>query len=174
MTMIVETGLGVTDSNAYVSLTYAQNYHELYGNLDWVGTTPELELALINATRSLDTLYGTYYLSYPIARAQSLLFPRISFYTQTHQLVLSNTLPVQLKQATCELALSILLGQELFPLVDNSSQIKQLQVKVGDIETNTAYFGKATGPKYQGLDKVEMILKPILMVDAQSSINIRL
>ena len=166
MTFIVETGAGLATSNSYVAVAYADTYHTTYGNTAWKtdGSIPDTtkQLALMLATQACDVLYGQRYMSLPQYSTQALLFPRFVMVVNRIQIIQAGTLPTQLLNAVCELALMQLIGTNLFPDPNTLSQIQSQTVKVGDIETSTAYGHTVAAPVFAGFQKVELLLQPIL------------
>jgi hypothetical protein len=169
--LIVETGIGIADANSYVSLEEANSYHALYNNLDWAATDSELEQALILATRSVDLLYGPKFISYKrVDSISPLLFPRYSFYDNNFQLISQTTIPKCLKNATCQLALMQLLGEDILPIESADSNIKMGRIKIGDIEIENEYqSNKKISETYTGFNQVELLLQPILKTKTRTS-----
>jgi hypothetical protein len=93
---------------------------------------------------------------------QSLLFPRQAFYDKNYRYISHTTVPTVLKHAVAELALMYQQGTDLFPSNNQTSKIKEEQVKVGDVETKTVYSGHQPIEQFEGFRKVELILDSIL------------
>lgn len=76
ITLTVEDGTGLADSNSYVSLAEATAYHEtnLY-SADWPTDEEEQKKALITATRILDQQYD--WAGYKKLTTQALQWPRV-------------------------------------------------------------------------------------------------
>lgn len=168
MALILEDGSNVANSNTYVSLSYADSYFANLNNLDWTGlsdTESDIELketALIQATLSVELLYGDDYKSYVAFNEQSLLFPRMSFIKNGWQSVTQGTIPKELKDAVCEVAVMYINDANIFPNANTDSNIKVSDKAIGELKKKLEYF-KATNPeKYKGFGKVEKILRPIL------------
>lgn len=132
--MIVEDGSIVAGANSYISFTDATAYHTSYGN-DWTSDTAVGELALIQATRALDLIYGSDYLSELRSDSQNLLFPRYAFYDNNRRRVESTEIPQRLKDAVCEMAAIIVSGGDVLPetnpddfVVEESSQVDVIRV----------------------------------------------
>lgn len=175
MTLIVETGHGISDANSYVSLIEADTYHSLYNNTDWAGTDEEKEQALILATRSLDLLYGPKYLSFKRVNSVSpLLFPRMVFYDNNQVLVDDYVIPKCIKDATCQIALMYLQGIDIFPLANTDNTIKQNSIKIGDIQVSNTYNGmRGQTELYSSFGTVDYIVFPVLR-KRKTTINFRL
>jgi hypothetical protein len=115
LTLIVETGAIVPNANTYIGLTDANAYFEGRAHSEeWEAANPdEKEVALVNATRSIDQMMD-YYGWRVNKTTQSLGWPRVwvndpegwQLYGSTFYP--SNAIPQKLKEAVCEMALVIL------------------------------------------------------------------
>jgi len=159
MPLIVETG-NTANANSYVSLDEAAAYHASMQN-DWAGDQAELEAALIIATKSIDTLYGAKFMSVIKSQEQSLLFPRVTFRDRTGRVITG--IPAALKNAVCEVALMNLNGEDVFPGVETSDNLKSQTVGLGDL-TKTVEYRKPTGAR-KGFARVETELASLLRGD---------
>lgn len=130
MTIVVETGTGSSTADSYISVADADTYHSNLSNSAWASADDaDKEVALRKATQYLDATYkwiGTIY-----STTQSLGWPRVSV-TDKEGRDLDYSVPLNIKNATCELAL-IALSSSLVVNTDSSSYIKR--EKVGPIET---------------------------------------
>ena len=80
MSLILEDGTGGLTSESYISVVDATAYHANFGNDAWTNLdAPTQEIYLRKATRDLDTIYGTSYLSTMLTSTQALLWPRVAF-----------------------------------------------------------------------------------------------
>ena len=167
MTMIVEDGSVVPNCNSYVTVAWADDYHTTYGNTDWtsITDTTQKELALINATQSIELLYGQRYLSLPLAHfpLQNLLFPRFLMVINRIQVISSNSIPIQLKRAVAEVALKFINSEDIFPLpnTDNFLKSKDLEISGGPKKSVT-WAKLPYTEELPGFNKIELILKPLL------------
>lgn len=161
-TLIVETGEIVQDANTYVSLDEADAYHTKMGNeWDSASEPATYEQALIIAARSLDTLWGGQFRGFIQNNDQSLLFPRTAFYDGTGRLIKRGVMPRVLREAQCELALMVIAGQDVMPS-PNTASIKSESVTVDVITKSTTYGSPKQSSRYTGMEKIELILSPIL------------
>lgn len=162
--LVLETGLGVPNANSYVTLDEADAYHSLYQHDDWTGTTAILEQALINATQSVDLLFGSQYLSErSLNSTGALLWPRLAFYDKNNVFITDTYIPVNLKSAVCEIALLSLNGVEIFPVDSTERNAHSIKIKIGDLETQTDYAHTQGVPEsYPGFRKIDLLLYPIL------------
>lgn len=105
MSLIVETGAGITGANAYVSIVNCTAYHAERGNTAWtdVGDDDLYSAAIIRATMALDANHGDRWPGKRILAAQTLDWPRWGAWDRDG---LPLTLvPLGVYNATCEAAL---------------------------------------------------------------------
>lgn len=161
-TITVETGAIVPGANSYVSLADADAYHAAMGN-DWDSTTDTetFEQALIVAARSVDTLWGSQFLGSLLSDHQPLLFPRTAFQDTTGRVIARAAIPRALRDAQCEIALLALAGQDVMPF-PASGTIQSESVSVDVISRDITYSAPKAQAEYPGLEKVALILGPIL------------
>ncbi len=123
-TIIVETGLGVNDSNSYVSeadlITYATDR-----GLTLSGDTSVMLI------QGMDYIEMQGYQGYKTSSSQSLQFPRTSVVIDNY-LIGSTTIPQLLKDALCEVAISIDNGVN--PLASITRETKREKVGVLEVE----------------------------------------
>ena len=108
LTLTVETGAGLTTSNAYATAAEGDTYHEarLYAT-DWTGATEaNKEAALVWATRLLDE--NIEYAGYKKTEDQALRWPRTSVLDVDGYAVNDDAIPAQIRDATIELARNLL------------------------------------------------------------------
>lgn len=131
MTLTVEDGTGLADSDSYVSLADCAVYHESRGNMCWSDaqfTDVVREAALRRATFYIDPKYRDRFPGYQTkGRGQSLEWPRTGAYVQIpdngrsaalytgnnpdyywsqgQYFIASNVVPREILWATCEAAL---------------------------------------------------------------------
>lgn len=165
MSLIVETGAGITGANSYVDRTYADAYHAEFGNTDWDGFEDDAkDAALIQASKSLDIQYGDRYRGQVVPSqntTRQLLFPRLAF-NDLYGTLWNAMVPTYLLNAACELALLKLNGADITPLVSTDTSIIS-EVAVGSVRIKKQYSGAAPQQEiYTGMGKVEQILKPML------------
>lgn len=159
MSLIVETGAGLTGAESYLSVADFRLYVvSRYGASDPV-PDDEIEQALRRATRYIDGRYRHRFLGYPSdPYVQSLEWPRVGVvlqwlsaagyfygfgYNTPNGLILSNTIvPQQIKNATAEAAIRELASSgSLTPDRNPSRQV--IQQVVGPISTTYANVADA-------------------------------
>ena len=162
MPLIVEDGSKPQNANAYCSIEFADEYHELMGNTDWASLSDDEKTgALVKATASLDLLYGPRYLSTPTAD-QNLLWPRYAFADAQARKRYPDSVPVELVKAVAEHALNISNGLNAFPMPSDKANIKSQSVSVGDLSKSVEYRAPLESETYAGFNVVELLLAPIL------------
>jgi hypothetical protein len=160
MSLIVEDGTARADSESYASVDQMDAYHAARGNAQWASlTTVEKEQA---ARRACDYLVQMYHMKWKGARArydQALDWPRIDVRLDDIGLgmfnayVPYNTVPQQVINATCEMALRAAAG-ELAP----DLQRTVAEETIGPIKT--VY---ATGaPEFVRYRSIGLLLRPLL------------
>lgn len=105
--MIVETGEGLPNADSYVSVADATTYFQSRGLTGWVTSpTAPAEQALVRATAYID---GRYRKQFPgrrlNGRDQALEWPRERAYDQAGEEIDDDSVPREVKDATCEAAL---------------------------------------------------------------------
>lgn len=143
---IVEDGTGKSDALSYVSTAEADDYHAHRGNVTWaVLTNGQKKAALVKATDYIGQMYRKRWKGVRYSTTQSLNWPRsfveiddynytdISYYTVIGGLYYypSNTVPNEVKYATCELALRSLSGDLASDL---TQAVKREKVDVLEVE----------------------------------------
>ncbi len=112
MALIVEDGTGKTDANAYWGLTDVDDYFTSWEVGAWNGTNAAKELAIRQATRSMDFTYRVRYRGAKMTTDQALQWPRTAFVSCDNILIEEGTMPLALQEAMAELALKFLEGQD--------------------------------------------------------------
>lgn len=113
MALILEDGTGVASANSYITVADAQAYFDLKGT-----TVTITEEALINATQYLDLRFGQQYEGMRRTQEQTLDWPRTSFVDLNGFIREADSIPRELKDATCEAALLYLNSVSLFDDTD--------------------------------------------------------
>lgn len=125
MALIVETGDGLTDAEAYISVADADTYHADYGNTDWSeAATADREIAIRKATQWIDGHYRRQFIGSPETITQSLEWPRRDTYI--------DGIPMRLRHATAEAALLIVQGEDLTPALERGGRVTRQAI--GEIE----------------------------------------
>lgn len=118
--MIVENGTGLTDSNSYVSVVFADDYFSARGVSGWVAlTTEKKEQALIRATDFIDNVFQ--WCGKKATVEQALRFPRVNIKDYEGNVI--EGIPTCLKQAVCDVALVTSSGKELFEVAGENGDV---------------------------------------------------
>lgn len=135
MVFVPATGLNTDLANAFCSVEYADEYHSLRGNTLWDGSTEAKQAALIKATDYIEQVYSQRFIG--IYSGIGLSWPRINLSQYT-----SETIPDNLKKATCELALESMSGN-LNPTTGGDQAVIREKVDVIEIEYAAAITSKS-------------------------------
>lgn len=148
MTLVLETGSGVTGANSYVDVTYADSYfsgHPFYADA-WaeVAETFEKENLLKYASRQLDTMFV--WVGDRFSTTQGLDWPRNNAYDYYGVLIPYNSVPERIKQATCEMAYWATKGDQTV-LTDSETQgITKLKVDVIELDFSSSTIRRTVVP----------------------------
>lgn len=139
MALIVEDGTQVVGAESYASVTFADIYHSARGNAKWSSlSVAQKEARLRKATQYLTAMYRPRWAGTRMSSTQALDWPRGYVYLRpfvrgaldpfalSPYLLASNTVPLEVQQATAEMALRADDDVEL--LADLSQQVLSEQV----------------------------------------------
>jgi hypothetical protein len=166
-TIIVETGVGVASANSYISLEDAEQYLLTFSNNDGAIAGFNDELAakcLVQACRTIDTLYGNKFYGLMQSPSNSLLWPRTSFIGNNGRLFAASVIPDCIKQAQAELALKIYNGEPAIPVSNTEAAVRSKSVSIdGAVSTSVTYATTPNVVEYAGMDVVERLLAPVVI-----------
>ena len=161
MAFTVEDGSGVTDSNAFCGVTFADDYHADRGNADWKGAKQEKQRAIVRAT---DYLEQQGYRGYKVDEEQSLEWPRED--VRVNDTLLANdAVPLILQRVTAELAMAALSG-DLNPDA-LEGRVSSESEKSGKL-SKTITFDTDDSPRFR---KVMAMLRPLTHSLAHATLN---
>lgn len=142
-TLVLEDGTGLANANAYQDETGADAYFADHGDpAAWLAALQaDKEAALILATQYVDAVYGRRWIGRKKLDTQALDWPRAGVFTRDGWAVDQDSLPTKLQQATAEMALRKINGDELLPDIDNPGSISRYAVAVGPLSEDTSYMG---------------------------------
>lgn len=105
MALTVETGAVIANADSYISVTDADAYFTKHGSpSDWTGlSSANKESALRYATTSLDSMFE--WTGEIVNNTQALAWPRDGATDDDERYYEFDTIPAQIKNAECELAL---------------------------------------------------------------------
>lgn len=138
--MALITNPGAVDANSYVSVADATGYFSLsYNRTAWAdAANSDKEKSLAEATRLLDQFVQ--WNGYIASTTQRLRWPRTSVIDQDGRAVSASVIPQAIKDATCELAYSILVNSG-FDISENPVD----KVKIGSISVDFDLGQKSAG-----------------------------
>jgi hypothetical protein len=155
MSIVVEDGTGLSNSESYCTVAFADNYHADRGNDAWENVDNK-EAALRRATDYIEQVYGQNFIGSRVNGTQALSWPRNSVYCNGY-VVASNSIPNPLINATAELAYKAAQGN-LSP--DLTQGIKR--EKIGAIEVEYDNYSV----QYTRFRSVDNLLAPLMTVAA--------
>lgn len=117
--LIVESGVGLEESESYVSAAECTAYHAKHGGTAW-DAVDDQDAALRKATQYLDSVYQ--WRGDRVFSTQALKWPRLNVVVDGYDLP-GDEIPAKLKAACCELAAK----GELFADVQ-AQQVTEVQV----------------------------------------------
>ena len=154
MALTVETGTGSATADSYISeanaITYLDNMAASgSSNVFTAASTAAAEIALRNATRTIDSMFGLRFKGSRLLGTQALQWPRVGVVTNDNYAVDSDAVPALVKNDTSRLT----------PDQDTPGAILEERLKADVVETETRYGG-ASQQKYYKI--VSDILGPLL------------
>lgn len=137
MALVVENGTGLPTANTYISIADADTYHGDRGNTAWADAIISAkEAALIKATQWLDGMYRKRWLGKRLTAVQMLGWPRAGAVDHEGYELPSHEVPIRVGYAVAEVALLVVVGQDINPVLERGGRIKR--EKIGPIETEFA------------------------------------
>ena len=154
MALIVEDGSGKSDSESYISVADASNYHTVRGNTAWAALATDAlrEAALRRATDYMRQAYRSRWQGYKVNEDQALDWPRYDVEVEGYA-VDSDIVPTEVKNACAELALKA-------SAADLNPDLTQgvLSEQVGSIQVT---YDKAS-PQFTRYRAIDALLSPYL------------
>lgn len=170
MTITVEDGTGKVDAVSYISAADAATYFSLRGVETWseYGAT-EQEAALVRATFALDSWLRGRWLGTKKSQTQALAWPRTGAVDEEGFDILDTTVPVQVRYATCEVALIELTERFIQQTVSRDNTVAS--ESVGPISVSY----RADAPTMKSYPQVEAMLRGVATIGgAQIGFNVSL
>lgn len=109
----VEDGTGLTNSNAYASLAFVDQYHLDRGNTKWTGANAVKQAGIVRATDYVDKRFRVRFRGTRSSAEQALQWPRVN--AQNDNGFFITDIPTAIKQAIAEYALRAILNGVLAP-----------------------------------------------------------
>ncbi|HSW46500.1 MAG TPA: DnaT-like ssDNA-binding protein [Phycisphaerae bacterium] len=166
--LVVEDGTGLATANSYASVVAADTYHTaVTRSTDWsLAALSVKENALIVATQYLDIEYEGRWRGRKASSTQALSWPRVGGVDNDSYAIEWNAVPENLKRACAELALRVVLGDELLGVVAQPGDVASESKSLGPLSKSVTYVaGRPAGGKQY--PKVESLLKPLLEVSGR-------
>jgi hypothetical protein len=136
LALIVETGAGLPNADALISVDFADTYHQARGNATWTGDTALKEAAIRRATSFMSVSYA-WAGNRTKGRAQALAWPRAGVEDEECYGIPIDEIPIEVKNATAEIALRELVSPgSMNPDFTASAAVKR--EKVGQLEVEYA------------------------------------
>lgn len=153
MSLTVESGAGAADSDAYISVAFADNFHSVRGNALW-GTMsePEKEQAIRRATDHLSRAYRERWKGCRATSIQALDWPRYDVRADGYD-VASNVVPEDVRRACADLAFKAAAG-DLAPDLEQNI----ISETIGPMTTQY----DRTSPQYKRYRAIDLMLAPYL------------
>ncbi len=158
MSLVVESGAGLSDAESYVSVADATTYHAKHGDpSDWTDATEaDQEEGLRLATEYIDHTYAYAWLGQrTMPEDQALDWPRCGAQDPDGFYIAHNIVPQQLKDAASILALKVIQGDTLIPDVTEGSNVTSQSITLGPMEISKTFSGtKSTGKGYSLVSRI--------------------
>lgn len=162
--MIVEDGTGLTDSNSYVSVVFADDYFSARGVSEWVELTQEQkEQALIKGTDYVDNIFQWY--GKKQFAEQALRFPRTGLLDYEGTEVTG--IPNCLKQAVCDASLIANSG-ELFQTQESNGNV--VSEKIGELSFTYSKASNETITSASLYDSINTKLRGLFRDNSKNTI----
>lgn len=165
MAFVVEDGTGLSNSNAYASVAWVDEYHSTYGNLDWSGSEEQKQAWIVQGAEYLDLTWGTLFqgMKKEVDPAQALEWPREYVYDdETGVEVNPDAVPELIKRANAELAL-VAKRCGLYPATDQPG-VRQRTQTAGKLSVSILYSGSQIDVPI--IRKVKLLLRGLLKASA--------
>jgi hypothetical protein len=171
-TFVVEDGSASSTATSYVSVADADTYIANYVRSDtaWTGLADaDKQDVLVEATQSVELLYGGRFIGSKYTEAQALAFPRSGVVLDGFS-ISTDIIPDNVQNAVIEMAWRHLADDGpdstsgdstgIIPDLDNAGDVSAESVSVGSVKTSTEYLGgKGNIKRYR---KVDLLLRPLL------------
>jgi hypothetical protein len=130
MALIVEDGTGLANAESYASVAEFKTYHTNIGNDVTLITDTTIEQLLRRATQYMVAVYRQRWQGRRTLSTQALDFPRYDVVVEGYS-VLSNIVPLEVKNACCELSLK---ASSATLLEDKTQTVIREKVDVIEVE----------------------------------------
>lgn len=164
-TLVVEDGSGRSDANSYATVAAADAYNvNVTRSTEWLNATAVAKAnALILATQYLDNEFAGRWQGHRAYEEQALAWPRADVVDEDGFDLSSTVVPQRLKDACCELAVRVVLGDDLHPVETEPAGVAAESVTVGPVSKSITYQAVRAEARYQ-YPKIRMMLRSLLRV----------
>lgn len=163
MTLIVEDGTGLTNSESWISVLYFITHHNNRGNV-FTATTAQIEAVLRKATEYMEARWSNVWVGIRHSPLQALSWPRDgAFYPDDGRI--AQGVPVEVKRACAEYALRAL-TDKLAPDIEYTTTtglIEETEDRVGPIMERRKYRAGGIAITFRKFPVVDISLKPLLI-----------
>lgn len=168
LSLVVEDGTGLENSNSYVTIAEADDYWTLRNEeaTGWGELSDEAKTrGLILAAQYMDYSYrwdGDRYSS-----LQAMSWPRVMFMDRDYRAMFANVIPQRIKDAQCELAREEAVNGSLLPTLDRSGRVQS--ETLGPL--SVTYFQDAPGTKQFPL--VDLLLADLVLGSVSGGLTVQ-
>jgi hypothetical protein len=164
MTLVVETGSGLSNANAFISVADADARHTLLGNTAWTGLDAVKEAAIARATEYMEQAYRVRWVGSRTHEDQALSWPRYVDQEVDGWWIDSDEIPSVVVNACADLALRALSD-------DLNADLTRgvVRKKIGPLETE---YDRAS-PQSKRFRAVDMMLAHLLRGSSVSATLVR-
>lgn len=166
MAFVVETGAGLANANAYITVAYFKTYHTDRGN-GFSASDKVLEHNIIKATDYIDQRWRGKFVGFRENITQSLEWPRVSaFYSDGR---IAADIPREVQQATAEYALRSLTGELApDPVYDETNRpIREKEEQVGPISERVRYAGEGAVTSFRKYPLADNLLRELTYLGSE-------
>lgn len=170
MALVVETGVGLSNADAYVSVADTDARVASVGQTtnSWTGAgTSAKELAIRQATQLINRRYDARWTGRRKTQTQALAWPRTYAYDSNGYFRSDAEVPVEVKNATADLAVRCLTTNFDEPASSLSGDVIKDFVKVGPIEVEQDFSSAGASTRYQ-FNATDEVLAPVLASSGNS------
>jgi hypothetical protein len=160
MPFVVESGLGLPDSNGYISVASFKAYHDDRGNSYATYSDALIEKAIVRASDYLDTRFS--FIGIRRLVTQKMEWPRYNaFY---HDGRIADSVPIEIAEACAEYALrSLAAALAPDPVSDTSGRMVTSETKeVGPISTSKTFARGGSATSFKPYPIVDATLKELV------------
>jgi hypothetical protein len=152
MSLVIEDGSGLANAQSYVTIVDVANYAAAFGLTP--PTSPNA--AIMTAMRYLEGMFYDRWVGVKKTENQALSWPRAYATKRDGWAVPESTIPNEVKNAVCALAIRVGNGEDITPDITAASKTKKEQI--GPIMVEYADFA----PTYPTFVDIEFTLKSVV------------